>query len=104
MNAYAEFRPNLWQRIAWWQRWPWRPRPVPFDQRAYGAQPYLVVIRENDTLIGWHPVDWRPAGAEVTTFVVPSRWACLLGIFKPPMFEVEISRDPEWRAPLTDNA
>jgi len=92
---YMEFRPNLWQRICWWDRWPWRPRAITLEDRIWGKQPYLVTVRENGVLIGWHPVD----SAEVGTTVVVGRWSALAGIFSPRKYEVIVGRDPEWRDP-----
>lgn len=97
VNQYAEFKPSVWQRIAWWDRWPWRPKVVPPDQRQRGEQSYVVIVRENDAIVGWHPVDT----AEVTTEIVLGRWTCLAGLVKPPRFEVEIDR-AEWHGPAKE--
>ena len=93
MAYYQELRPNLWQRLCLWRGWPWATKPVPHEERTWGAQPYLVMVRENDVLIGWHPIDTADGA---TTVLVPSRWAALASVFSPRRYEVSIGRDPEW--------
>lgn len=95
VNYAAEYKPSVWQRIAWWHRWPWRPPVVPPDQRVWGTQPRLVIVREDGVPIGWHPLD----SDQATVVIVLGRWSCLAGIIRVPHFEVEFTRDSGWRAP-----
>lgn len=87
-NGAATFRPSLWQRIRWWQRWPWRPRTVhPVDHRW--DAPWITVVRQNGAIIGWHCNDVRPTGYGVK----PDRWTCLFGLITGRL-EFEITTMP----------
>ena len=91
---YQEFKPSLWQRFCWWHRWPWRVHGLDYTQRVYGSQPYIVMVRENGVIIGWHAVD----SAEVTTGIVPGRWSSFAGLFVPRTYEISVGKDPGWKA------
>ena len=96
MHGYAEFKPNLLQRIAWWDRWPWRPKFV--HAEFTGATPFLVMVTEDGTRIANHHVD----SAEVTTGIVLGRWTALRALVgrKPLVIEVQMGADPEYRNPV----
>lgn len=92
---YQEFKPSPWQRFCWWQCWPWRVHGLDFTQRTYGQQPYIVMVRENGVIIGWHPV----GDAQVTTGVVLSKWSCIGGLFAKRTIEISVMNDPVWHPP-----
>ncbi len=92
-NGYVEFRPSLWQRIAWWSRWPWRPKFV--HAEFTGETPYLICITEDGTRIANHHVDT----IEVRTGIVLGRWTALRALLgrHPLVFEVEMGADPSYK-------
>jgi hypothetical protein len=77
-------KPTLWQRIAWWHRWPWRVRAV--VDRSWDAN-WVTAVRQNGVPIGWHTDEERPAGIHLA----PDRWACVYGLVTGRLrFDVEI--------------
>lgn len=84
VNAIQEWKPTRWQRIKWWQRWPWIPRRV--DDREWGGQPWAVEVREANVCIGWTGVN-KP---ETDTVIDIGRWSALRALVTGLRFEIRV--------------